>query len=1094
MESLIPEISHLLNNTISPDKTLVSAAADRLDRLSSQPGFLLSLLAITTVGDSQGLKIAAAIYLKNFFRRHEADVRASSGQYIEFRNQLAQTLLQVDSSVLKVLVEAFLGVITTDFVKENCWPDLIPELRSVIQNSKLIRQSPCSQWKTINALIVLQTTIRPFQYFLNPKVPKEPVPSQLELIAEDILVPLQATFHLFVDKALSCPDRIEMENEEVLLIICKCIYFSVRSYMPSALRFALPTYCNDWFRVLDSLSLGSALSGDGHLLRLKVMKRILAIFCALVTRHRKHCDKLMPNILKCAIKIVKQSPNNCILGALPERIVSLAFDVISHVLETGPGWRLVSPHFSSLLELAIFPAVALNQKDVSEWEEDADEYLRKNLPSDLDDITGLAEDFFTARKSALNLLGVIAMSKGPPVVSTASKHKKRDRNKKKECHSSVGELLVVPFLSKFSIPCGGEEFSSKILKEYYGVLMAYGGLQDFFKGRSSEYIHSLLQSRVLPIFSLYPCSPFLLSTANWLLGELACCLPQALSANIYNSLTKTLTWSDDGDFNYYPVRVSAAGAITELINNEYFPPDWTPLLQILVSRMGIGDEIECCLLFNLLSTVVEAGQDKVAVHIPVVVSNIANVILRNMPPIPEPWPQVLERGFAVLAELALIWESSLPDNIQQPENREWRSGWASIAELFSNLLQKAWFMPVIKDVDDHKLAVPETFLPCSCIDDACTLLGFVMRFITERDEVTRLKIPDLLTAWSALIADWDLWEEMEDQTIFSSILEAVNLQKKFDLQILFSRKIPSANSPPGSKLSNFECICSFVSGAIKAYPSAVWRACSCIHSLLHVPSFSYDAESIKHAMAITFARAAFSRFMDIHEKPIGLWKPLLLVISSCYFFYSKDIEQVLEKEADKGFIIWASALAHISTSSFTPGLSTESELVLCVATLTKVVERLLVTLLDRGEVLRVSFMALLDAFTRMKEVQEGNEEAEVSDAEESEDDADDDDDDDDDEEDSEEEQLVEETEDEFLDRYAKAAADLENEMVDEGDIEDDVQELELGVFEEMNLDASLLQLIQSHRPELMGGQDLSPTVLNRLISCFPEQARLFQLP
>lgn len=48
--------------------------------------------------------------------------------------------------------------------------------------------------------------------------------------------------------------------------------------------------------------------------------------------------------------------------------------------------------------------------------------------------------------------------------------------------------------------------------------------------------------------------------------------------------------------------------------------------------------------------------------------------------------------------------------------------------------------------------------------------------------------------------------------------------------------------------------------------------------------------------------------------------------------------------------------------------------------------------------------------------------------------------------DSEDDQL-EETEDEFLDRYAKAAAELEDEMV-EGDIDDDEQELELGKFDQ----------------------------------------------
>ncbi|CAI9263377.1 unnamed protein product [Lactuca saligna] len=40
-------------------------------------------------------------------------------------------------------------------------------------------------------------------------------------------------------------------------------------------------------------------------------------------------------------------------------------------------------HFSSLLESAIFPAIVMNEKDIMEWEEDSDEYIRKNLPSEL---------------------------------------------------------------------------------------------------------------------------------------------------------------------------------------------------------------------------------------------------------------------------------------------------------------------------------------------------------------------------------------------------------------------------------------------------------------------------------------------------------------------------------------------------------------------------------------------------------------------------------------------------------------------------------------------------------------------------------------
>lgn len=41
------------------------------------------------------------------------------------------------------------------------------------------------------------------QYFLNPTVVKEPVPVQLQLIAQELLVPLLAFFHHIVKKVTS---------------------------------------------------------------------------------------------------------------------------------------------------------------------------------------------------------------------------------------------------------------------------------------------------------------------------------------------------------------------------------------------------------------------------------------------------------------------------------------------------------------------------------------------------------------------------------------------------------------------------------------------------------------------------------------------------------------------------------------------------------------------------------------------------------------------------------------------------------------------------------------------------------------------------
>nr|GMD89242.1 importin beta-like SAD2 homolog isoform X1 [Ipomoea batatas] len=109
-------------------------------------------------------------------------------------------------------------------------------------------------------------TVISWQYFLNPTLAKEPVPPQLELIAKEILVPLLAVFHHFVD--------------------------NVRSHMPSALAPLLPSLCQDLIKFLNSSSFDDGMNcKDRDLYRLKTGKRSLLIFSALVTRHRKISDK-----------------------------------------------------------------------------------------------------------------------------------------------------------------------------------------------------------------------------------------------------------------------------------------------------------------------------------------------------------------------------------------------------------------------------------------------------------------------------------------------------------------------------------------------------------------------------------------------------------------------------------------------------------------------------------------------------------------------------------------------------------------------------------------------------------------------------------
>ncbi|XP_022138528.1 importin beta-like SAD2 homolog isoform X2 [Momordica charantia] len=1093
----VAKLAQILSETLSHDVQVVHGATESLDRLSSHPEFPIALLYNTTavhtfhVGNQdQGQKIAAAAYLKNLSRRNIEGKLPCSKVSKGFKDELLRALFQVEPKVLKVLVEVFHSLVVNEFVKQNSWPELVSDLCSAIQNSNLFNGGAECQWNAINSLSVLCATCRPFQYFLNPKDSKEPVPPQLELLAQAIIVPLLAVFHRLLEKVLANHDGMEVEEDKILLIVCKCVYFSVRSHMPSALVPLLPLFCHDLIGILDSVKFEAAVPTEyGNVSRLKTAKRSLLIFCIFVTRHRKYTDKLMPHIIKCVLNIVKYSKNVHKLGFLSERIISLAFDVISHVLETGRGWRLVSPHFSTLIHSGIFPPLIMNEKDLFEWEDDPDEYLRRNLPSDLEEVSGWREDLYTARKSAINLLGVIAMSKGPPTVthtngSSASSKRKKGNRRTNNQRPSIGELVVLPFLLKYPIPSDANASQTSIVNDYYGVLIAYGGLLDFLREQQPGYVTFLIRTRVLPLYAVSMFLPYLVASANWVLGELASCLPEELCADIYSSLVKALSMSDKEEISFYPVRVSAAGAIPKLLENDYFPPEWLPLLQVVIGGIG-QDDGENSILFQLLSSMVEAGNENVAVHIPHIILPLVGPISKSIPPNLEPWPQVVEHGFAALSVMAQAWENFIREKMELDESCELStSDQATISRSFSSLLQQAWLAPMYSlEMDEDREFLP----PPSCIDHSSRLLQFIMLSVAGSNNILELKISELVSVWADLIADWNSWEESEDFSVFNCIKEVVNLNNKYALKNFFVGPAPSPPAPPVPRRSIVENIGAFINQSISQYPSATWKACSCIHMLLNVPSYSFEAEGVRQSLVVTFTRTSFCRFMEIQGKPSALWKPLLLSISTCYICHPDTVERLLEKYDGGGFTVWVSALCYICSSYFVPGLSAESEIKLIVMTLVKVVERIMELGKPKDDFLWKCFGSLMEASIRLKEVRGKEEESDDNEEE------DDDSDELEDDEDSDAAEL-EETEEEFLNRYAKAAIDLENStLIEEADVDDQDQDIELGRYEDVDEEQILHSLVEKYRHIFLSqGQGWPSELLMRFSNAYPEYATFFQ--
>jgi hypothetical protein len=68
----------------------------------------------------------------------------------------------------------------------------------------------------------------------------------------------------------------------------------------------------------------------------------------------------------------------------------------------------------------------------------------------------------------------------------------------------------------------------------------------------------------------------------------------------YFALLSTCTWKYE--LIYF---------VSVFFQNSYVPPDWLILLQVVLKRISTEDENESALLFKLLGTIVEGGQEKV---------------------------------------------------------------------------------------------------------------------------------------------------------------------------------------------------------------------------------------------------------------------------------------------------------------------------------------------------------------------------------------------------------------------------------------------------------------------------------------------------
>ncbi|XP_024375582.1 uncharacterized protein [Physcomitrium patens] len=1054
-----------LSDTAGPDEGAMRTATLHLEGAQTAPKFALCLLELAAGGREKGIRVAGAISLKNFLKAHwNAEGVMSRDERLEFRNQLVDVVLRVDDLVRKPLAESFLLVTIHDFVREKAWPELVPALKIAIENIDLMNGSEASDMKALNCLLGLQIITKPFQYFLNPTMASEPVPEQLETISKELLVPFHGTFHQLVQQVATSKAAEYSQHDIILLVFCKSLDHALKSHMPSALLGSVDQWFTDLLSLLDSVVLEERVDSLDKQPRLKIWKRSLQICCNMVSRHGVYVDKFLSSLAVAALEIVGKTSNAKNFNQIQQRVISLGFDLLANILQTEVGWKLIASHFPNLLDKAIFPALMMNEKDLSEWVEEEDEYIQKNLPSNMDVASGSTEDLVTPRRRALNLLGIIAMAKGPQSVrrrkkaGTVKRRRIGSKGANKDDSDRVGDILVMLYLARYPLPTDGADVQSDEVLRYYGALIAYGGLQKYLKTLPAAKVALLLERRVFPLYLMVAPSPYVLANANWILGELSSCLPEVLRENVYTALLKALLAPNAGCVSWRPVRASAAAALASLLQNGYKPIQWLPLLQATVAGVRMEKESEAAISLQLLTIAVETGREFVASYVPAIAAVVQVVTCKNLPSNSEPWPQVAELGFSAIAALAKAWEAALSDKDKSKgkDSDKWMVGCATVANVFSELLQRAWLVPLQEGAMPVK---PQAL----CLSDASVLLKVILRYGQSSADVVEMKMESLVRVWANLVAASNGWDAHGDEPVFDCIDELIALQERCSIiQFSLSEVMPSS-APETCERSILDCVVTFLTTAIDSASSAAcWRACRNVHALLHATQFSLEGEALMAFFVPRFCEVASRRLQQLTSMTVPLAKPLILVITVCFINLPEEVEKILcfddngpdvtEDGSCQGLLTLAEALAGLAESEADPSLSLESEMKITVIGLQRVMVHIINKNLLQNQngftAAHHCLRSLLESMVELKDIMELSESDESGSSSTSNSDSGFSSEDDSLDETRSEPVAAtqEETEGEFLERQAQTARDLQAEACEEAENgqNEDGHELALG--------------------------------------------------
>lgn len=597
-----PDFANLrvaFQKSFSPQAEHIKEAETLLKKWEKSPGFAVTLLQVASSDVDISEKQAAAVCLKNFCKRKWASAEhpIPEADKNTIKDNLIDVLISAPPKVRAQIAALITDIASPDFPSK--WPSFLPKVGNLIASH--------NPHYMHGALLALQRAIKKYQY-MNAKDERR---APLYAIVKDVFPTLLQIFSML------CP-LDTAESGLMLKLICKIFESATKMAMPPS--FVDPAILEGWMGVFlptlerpvpDALLPPDAEGKSKHPLW-QTKKWISRIMERFIKRYGGYDDeenspavhfknlflqKYAIRVLGSALQVLSFKKAGAFVS---DRVAQSLIAYVDVCIRHSITWLALKPHLAQFNQEIIFPYLWLTDKDMELWQDDPQEYLRKEAD--------FMEEFFNPRNAAMSFLLNLVRYRGPD-------------------HLHQFMNFVVSVLMQYeATPLEKRRAEVSLVRAKDGALVVIGTLAPYLK-RINEYsvnLEKMILAHVFPELT----SPvgFLRARACWLFSQFYNAKFEN-PANFAAGLRQVVTMMRDPDL---PVSISAAFSLKFLIRATTAKDELRPVLpQILEEYFKLMTEIDHQDLVSTLESLIDTYGEEMAPYAVGLCQRLAEVFMRQ---------------------------------------------------------------------------------------------------------------------------------------------------------------------------------------------------------------------------------------------------------------------------------------------------------------------------------------------------------------------------------------------------------------------------------------------------------------------------------